>query len=155
VEIFYLRKHHIGLITGKAQKILNLLRRHLYGCNPDVKKRAFTALVLPFRVILRRWHLAALNVISQVCDQSTSVLRSCCSCLWSCLVSMVLYSRQNRLSYMLHYLQAKISCFVNAGSLSVMFNLKTSSKRQWKWYGWSSWFFCRSLRELWLFLIRS
>jgi hypothetical protein len=35
------------LITGKAQKILNLLRRHLYGCNPDVKKRAFTALVLP------------------------------------------------------------------------------------------------------------
>lgn len=40
-------KHHIGLITGKAQKILNLLRRHLYGCNPDVKKRAFTALVLP------------------------------------------------------------------------------------------------------------
>jgi len=22
-----------------------------------------------------------------------------------------------------------------------MFNLKTSSKRQWKWYGWSSWFF--------------
>jgi hypothetical protein len=27
-------------------------------------------------------------------------------------------------------LQAKISCFVNAGSLSVMFNLKTSSKRQ-------------------------
>jgi hypothetical protein len=40
-------KHHIGLITGKAQKILNLLRRHLYGCNPDVKKRAFTSLVLP------------------------------------------------------------------------------------------------------------
>jgi hypothetical protein len=39
-------KHHIGLITGKAQKILNLLRRHLYGCNPDVKKRAFTSLVL-------------------------------------------------------------------------------------------------------------
>jgi hypothetical protein len=27
-------------------------------------------------------------------------------------------------------LQAKISCFVNAGSLSAMFNLKTSSKRQ-------------------------
>jgi hypothetical protein len=24
-----------------------LLRRPLYGCNPDVKKRAFTALVLP------------------------------------------------------------------------------------------------------------
>jgi hypothetical protein len=40
-------KRHIGLITGKAQKILNLLRRHLYGCNPDVKKRAITALVLP------------------------------------------------------------------------------------------------------------
>ena len=39
-------KHHIGLITGKTQKILNLLRRHLYGCNPDVKKRAFTSLVL-------------------------------------------------------------------------------------------------------------
>jgi hypothetical protein len=31
----------------ETQKILNLLRRHLYGCNPDVKKRAFTALVLP------------------------------------------------------------------------------------------------------------
>jgi hypothetical protein len=46
-------------------------------------------------VILRRWHLAALNLISQVCDQSTSVLRSCCSCLWSCLVSMVLYSKQS------------------------------------------------------------
>jgi hypothetical protein len=40
------RKHHIGLITGKAQKILNLRRRHLYGCNPDVKKRAFTPLIL-------------------------------------------------------------------------------------------------------------
>jgi hypothetical protein len=40
-------KHHIGLITGKAQKILNLIRRHLYGCNPDVKERAFTSLVLP------------------------------------------------------------------------------------------------------------
>ena len=40
-------KHHIGFITGKAQKILNLLRRHLYGCNPDVKKKAFTSLVLP------------------------------------------------------------------------------------------------------------
>jgi hypothetical protein len=39
--------------------------------------------------------LAALNLISQVCDQSTSVLRSCCSCWWSCLVSMVLYSRQS------------------------------------------------------------
>jgi hypothetical protein len=39
-------KHHIGLITGKAQKILNLRRRHLYGCNPDVKKRAFTPLIL-------------------------------------------------------------------------------------------------------------
>ena len=40
-------KHYIGLITGKAQKILNLLRRNLYGCNPDAKKRAFTSLVLP------------------------------------------------------------------------------------------------------------
>ena len=31
---------------------------------------------------------------------------------------------------LLYILQAKISCFVNAGSLSAMFNLKTSSKRQ-------------------------
>ena len=43
----YLGVELAGLITGKAQKILNLLRRHLYGCNPDVKKRAFTSLVLP------------------------------------------------------------------------------------------------------------
>jgi hypothetical protein len=38
------------------------------------------------------------------------------------------------------------------GCLSLMFNLKTSSKQQWKWYGWSSWFFfCCSSHELWLF----
>jgi hypothetical protein len=48
---------------------------------------------VPHRRLLHK--IAALNVISQVCDQSTSVLRSCCSCLWSCLVSMVLYSRQS------------------------------------------------------------
>ena len=40
-------KHHIGNICGKANKILNLLRRHLYNCNEEVKMRAFTALVRP------------------------------------------------------------------------------------------------------------
>ena len=40
-------KHHINNITGKANRILNLLRRHLYSCNQQVKKQAFTALVRP------------------------------------------------------------------------------------------------------------
>ena len=40
-------KTHISNITSKANKILNLLRRHLYGCNQKVKSRAFTSLVSP------------------------------------------------------------------------------------------------------------
>ncbi|MCG7875845.1 MAG: reverse transcriptase family protein, partial [Candidatus Thiodiazotropha endolucinida] len=40
-------KNHISNITSKAHRILNLLRRHLYGCNQDVKNRAFTTLVQP------------------------------------------------------------------------------------------------------------
>ena len=40
-------KPHICNITSKANRILNLLRRHLYGCNQDVKERAFTSLVQP------------------------------------------------------------------------------------------------------------
>ena len=37
-------KTHINNITSKANRILNLLRRHLYGCNQEVKSRAFTPL---------------------------------------------------------------------------------------------------------------
>ena len=40
-------KTHISNITSKANRILNLLRRHLYGCNQEVKSRAFTSLVRP------------------------------------------------------------------------------------------------------------
>ena len=40
-------KTHICNITSNANRILNLLRRHLYGCNQDVKERAFTSLVQP------------------------------------------------------------------------------------------------------------
>ncbi|MEW8547660.1 MAG: reverse transcriptase family protein [Candidatus Thiodiazotropha sp.] len=40
-------KLHISNITSKANRILNLLRRHLYGCNQEVKSRAFTSLVRP------------------------------------------------------------------------------------------------------------
>ena len=40
-------KTHISNITSKANRILNLLRRHLYGCNQEVKSRAFTSLVHP------------------------------------------------------------------------------------------------------------
>lgn len=40
-------KNHIGMISGKAQKILNLLRRHLYNCNKEVKEKAFNSLVRP------------------------------------------------------------------------------------------------------------
>ena len=40
-------KTHISNITSKANIILNLLRRHLYGCNQEVKFRAFTSLVRP------------------------------------------------------------------------------------------------------------
>ena len=39
-------KHYIGNITGRASKILNLLRRHLYSCNQEVEK-TFTSLVRP------------------------------------------------------------------------------------------------------------
>jgi hypothetical protein len=38
---------HISNITGKDNKILNLLRRHLYNCSTEVKSRAFTSLVRP------------------------------------------------------------------------------------------------------------
>jgi hypothetical protein len=38
---------HTSNITGKANKILNLLRRHLYNCSTEVKSRAFTSLVRP------------------------------------------------------------------------------------------------------------
>ena len=38
---------HISNITGKVNKILNLLRRHLYNCSIEVKSRAFTSLVRP------------------------------------------------------------------------------------------------------------
>ena len=40
-------KTHISNITSKANRILNLLCRHLYGCNQEVKSRAFTWLVRP------------------------------------------------------------------------------------------------------------
>ena len=40
-------KTHISNISGRANRILNLLRRHLYGCNQEVKTRAFTTLVRP------------------------------------------------------------------------------------------------------------
>ena len=40
-------KTHISNISGRANRILNLLRRHLYGCNQKVKTRAFTTLVRP------------------------------------------------------------------------------------------------------------
>ena len=33
----------ISNITTKANRILNLLRRHFYGCNQEVKSRAFTS----------------------------------------------------------------------------------------------------------------
>ena len=40
-------KTHICNITSKANRILNLLRRHLYGCNQNVKERAFISRVQP------------------------------------------------------------------------------------------------------------
>ena len=40
-------KSHISNISGRANRILNLLRRHLYGCSKEDKSRAFTTLVLP------------------------------------------------------------------------------------------------------------
>ena len=40
-------KTHIANISGRANRILNLLRRHLYGCSQEVKSRAFTTLVRP------------------------------------------------------------------------------------------------------------
>ena len=40
-------KTHISNITSKANRILNLLRRHLYGCNQEVKSIAYTSLVRP------------------------------------------------------------------------------------------------------------
>ena len=40
-------KTHIANISGKANRILNLLRRHIYGCSLEVKSRAITTLVRP------------------------------------------------------------------------------------------------------------
>ena len=40
-------KTHIANISGKAKRILNLLRRHLYGCSLEVKSRTITTLVRP------------------------------------------------------------------------------------------------------------
>jgi hypothetical protein len=74
------------------------------------------------------------------------------------LLSKVGRTLMGRLSYIRHKNKQESSFsangFVNAGSLSLMFNLKTSSKRQWKLYGWRSWFliFCRSSRKLYYIL---
>ena len=40
-------KLHINNITTRATRILNLLRRHLYSCNEEVKATAFSSLVRP------------------------------------------------------------------------------------------------------------
>ena len=40
-------KSHITIISARANRILNLLRRHLYGCSQEVKSRTFTTLVRP------------------------------------------------------------------------------------------------------------
>ena len=40
-------KSHITIISARANRILNLLRRHLYGCSQEVKSRPFTTLVRP------------------------------------------------------------------------------------------------------------
>ena len=40
-------KTHTSNISGRANRILNLLRRHLSWCNREVKTRAFTTLVRP------------------------------------------------------------------------------------------------------------
>ena len=40
-------KTHISNISGQANRILYLLRRHLYGCIQEVKTRAFTTQVRP------------------------------------------------------------------------------------------------------------
>ena len=40
-------KTHIANISGKANRIHNLLRRHLYGCSQEVRSRAITTLVHP------------------------------------------------------------------------------------------------------------
>ena len=40
-------KTHISNISGQGNRILYLLRRHLYGCSQEVKTRAFTTLVCP------------------------------------------------------------------------------------------------------------
>ena len=38
---------HINKITGKANGVLNFIRRHLYSCNLNVKEKAYTSLVRP------------------------------------------------------------------------------------------------------------
>ena len=48
-------KTHIANISGKANRILNLLRRHLYGCSLEVKSRAITTLVRPTSSIHQRY----------------------------------------------------------------------------------------------------
>ena len=41
-------KTHTSNITSKANRMLNQLRRHFYGCNQEVKSRAFTSLARPY-----------------------------------------------------------------------------------------------------------
>ena len=38
---------HIVEVTAKANRALNLLRRTMYGCTKNAKKRAYTAIVRP------------------------------------------------------------------------------------------------------------
>ena len=48
-------KNHIANISVKANRILNLLRHHLYGCSLEVKSRAITTLVRPTSSIHQRY----------------------------------------------------------------------------------------------------
>jgi hypothetical protein len=77
-------KHHIGLITEKAQKILNLLRRHLNGCNPGVKKRAFTSLVLPHleytSTVWDSYHKQDIQALEKVQRKGARFVKGKCSC---------------------------------------------------------------------------
>ena len=42
------RHEHVAAVSAKANRVLNLLRRHINFCTPEVKALAFTCLVRPY-----------------------------------------------------------------------------------------------------------
>ena len=53
---------HIAEATSKATRVLNLLRRTMYGCHKDAKRKAYVALVPSLKAFKKAWFIISLYV---------------------------------------------------------------------------------------------